>query len=148
VGVAELAGATAPEARYDATVSAAAQVSAVAVPRAAAVLQPAAPASPRARAGLVASVGAVRPEPMGGVVVGGRPLIGEPMTAGARVRLDPMTAGARPGVPMTAAVHSEAISAEPVRAASERTFGRSDPEMRDHHRMLARAGHVEPNPRR
>ncbi|HEY3713976.1 MAG TPA: hypothetical protein VGL39_05570 [Jatrophihabitantaceae bacterium] len=142
VGVAELAGATAPAARYDVTASAAVQVSV------AAALEPAAPASPTARAGLLARAAAARLEPMGGEAAGGRPVIGEPMSAGGRVRREAMTGGVRRGEPMTGGVpHGEPISVGPVRGASERKLGRSDPEMR-HHRMLASAGHVEPNPRR
>jgi len=67
------------------------------------------------------------------------------MSAGGRARLEPMTAavrragrmivGVRRAGAMIAAVHSEAISAGPVRAGlvravSERTLGPSDPEMR------------------
>ena len=50
-----------------------------------------------------------------------------------------MTAAARRGEP---------ISVGQVCGASELTLGRSDPEMRDRHRTLVPAGHVEPNPRR
>ena len=143
-GVAELVGLSGPGATYDATASVVARASAAAVPPAAE------PASPRARQGLVATAGAVRREPMGGGAARVRPVIGGPMSAGGRARLEPMTAavrragrmivGVRRAGAMIAAVHSEAISAGPVRAGpvraglvravSERTLGPSDPEMR------------------
>jgi len=149
-GVAELVGLSGPGATYDATASVVARASAAAVRRLAAVPPAGEPASPRGRQGLVATAGAVRREPMGGGAARVRPVIGGPMSAGGRARLEPMTAavrragrmivGVRRAGAMIAAVHSEAISAGPVRAGpvraglvravSERTLGPSDPEMR------------------
>jgi len=134
---AELAEASAAGAMHDVTASAAAQVSAAGAPRAAGVLQAAAP-SPRAREVPVVNAEAVRLEAMGGGAARGQAVIGERMSAGERVRVPPMTAAARRGEP---------TSAGPGRGGSERNLGRSGPGTQ-RHRMLARAGPVEPNPRR
>lgn len=94
VGVAELPGATGPEAACDVTANAAGRARtpaaprttevppAVGVPPVFGVRQSAAPASPRRREALVASAGAVRLEPMGGGVARGQPVTGGRMSAG------------------------------------------------------------------